>query len=51
MVTLREEGATEEQLKRIHAPIGFKIGARSPAEIALSIMIEIIATSHDINSL
>jgi len=51
MVTLREEGATEEQLKRIHAPVGFKIGARSPAEIALSIMAEIVATSHNINSL
>ena len=51
MVTLREEGASEEQLKRIHAPVGFKIGARSPAEIALSIMAEIVATSHNINSL
>lgn len=51
MSVLREEGATEEQLKRIHAPVGFKIGARSPAEIALSIMTEIVATSHNINNL
>lgn len=51
MTVLREEGATEEQLKRIHAPVGFKIGARSPAEIALSIMTEIIATSHNVNNL
>jgi len=47
MTTLREEGATEEQLARIHAPIGLKIGSRSPAEIALSIMAEIVANSHD----
>lgn len=51
MTVLREEGATEDQLKRIHAPVGFKIGARSPAEIALSIMTEIIATSHNVNNL
>lgn len=50
LVTLREEGATEEQLARIHAPVGLKIGARSPAEIALSIMTEIVATSHQIGS-
>jgi xanthine dehydrogenase accessory factor len=48
MSTLREEGATEDQLARIHAPVGLKIGGRSPAEIALSIMAEIVATSHEI---
>lgn len=48
MTELREEGATAEQLARIHAPIGLKIGSRSPAEIALSIMAEIVATAHDI---
>jgi xanthine dehydrogenase accessory factor len=36
-------GATEEQLARIHAPIGLKIGARTPAEIALAVMGEIVA--------
>ncbi len=46
---LREEGATEEQLKRIHAPVGLKIGARQPAEIALSIMAEIVATAHNLD--
>ena len=40
---LREEGLTEEQLSRLHAPIGLKIGSQTPAEIALSIMGEIIA--------
>jgi xanthine dehydrogenase accessory factor len=39
---LREAGLTEEQISRLHAPIGFDIGGRSPGEIAVSIMAEII---------
>ena len=41
---LTEMGATEEQLNRLHAPIGLRIGSRTPAEIALSIMAEIVST-------
>jgi len=40
---LREEGVEEAVLGRIHGPIGLKIGARSPAEIALSILGQITA--------
>ncbi len=40
---LRSAGVSEEQLARLHAPIGLPIGALSPAEIALSIMGEITA--------
>jgi xanthine dehydrogenase accessory factor len=38
---LKAQGATEQQLARIHAPIGLAIGAVSPAEIAVAIMAEI----------
>ena len=37
------EGFTEADLKRIHAPIGLDIGSVSPAEIAVSVLGEIIA--------
>jgi xanthine dehydrogenase accessory factor len=40
---LRSAGFTETQLARIHAPIGLDIGAVSPAEIAVSVLGEIIA--------
>lgn len=36
------EGFTEEQLNKIHAPIGLPIGGQMPAEIAVSIMAEIV---------
>ncbi len=38
---LREKGFSDAELGRIHAPIGLAIGARSPAEIAVSIMAEV----------
>jgi xanthine dehydrogenase accessory factor len=40
---LREEGADEEQLKKVRAPIGLDIGAVSPEEVALAILAEIVA--------
>jgi xanthine dehydrogenase accessory factor len=44
---LREKGATAEQLKKIHAPIGLDIGAISPEEVALAIIAEIVAVRRD----
>jgi xanthine dehydrogenase accessory factor len=41
---LREEGIGDEQLARLHAPIGLDLGARTPEETAVSIAAEIIAT-------
>lgn len=43
---LKEMGATDEQIARIHAPIGIDIGARGPEEIAVSIIAQIVATQH-----
>jgi xanthine dehydrogenase accessory factor len=43
---LRKTGFTEEQIARIHGPIGVQIGAREPAEIAVSIMAEIIGVKY-----
>ncbi len=40
---MRAEGFGEAALARIHAPIGLDIGAVSPAEIAVSIVGEIVA--------
>ena len=41
LARLKEAGASDADLGRIHAPIGLPIGAVSPAEIAVSIMGEI----------
>ena len=41
---LTAAGFGDEAVARIHAPIGLDIGAVSPAEIALSILAEIVAT-------
>lgn len=43
---LREKGVTDEQLARLHTPIGLKIGSKTPEEIALSIMAEIVAEKN-----
>jgi xanthine dehydrogenase accessory factor len=39
---LSEAGITDEQFARIHGPVGLNIGAKSPAEIAVSILGQII---------
>lgn len=43
---LKEEAVSSQLLEKVRAPIGLDIGARTPAEIALSIMAEIIAKRY-----
>jgi xanthine dehydrogenase accessory factor len=40
---LREAGADEGRLRKVHAPIGLDIGAVTPEEVALAILAEIVA--------
>ncbi len=40
--SLNEAGISDEQLKRVHSPIGLRIGAETPEEIAISIMAELL---------
>jgi len=41
---LHAQGVSNADITRIHAPVGLDIGAKSPAEIAVSILAQIIAT-------
>ncbi len=43
---LLEMGVNKEQLKRVSAPIGFDLKGQRPAEIALSILAEMVACEH-----
>lgn len=43
---LKEFGVTDEQLTRLHGPVGLKNGARTPPEIAASIITEMTAVKY-----
>lgn len=40
---LKDAGFSDEDIERLHGPIGLDIGAATPAEIAVSIMAQVIA--------
>jgi xanthine dehydrogenase accessory factor len=40
---LEEEGFSHDEIARVHSPIGLSIGAETPAELAVSIVAEMIA--------
>lgn len=44
---LPELGLTKEEIDILHAPIGFQIGSKTPAEIAIAIMAEVTAKRHN----
>ncbi len=46
MERLRASGFGDDDLKRIHAPIGLDIGAKGPAEIAVSVLAEIVKVAR-----
>lgn len=43
---LRAEGWSDEEIARIHAPIGIDIGAEQPAEVAVSILAEMVRVRY-----
>jgi xanthine dehydrogenase accessory factor len=44
---LLAEGLTEDDLARLHGPIGLDLGGREPGEMALAILAEIVAERND----
>ena len=43
-------GMTAQQLERLHGPVGLRINAKTPAEIAVSILAQIIAVKNTLAS-
>jgi xanthine dehydrogenase accessory factor len=48
---LLNDGVSEAQLSRLHAPIGLDIGAQTPEEIALAVMSEVVKSFRKQNQL
>ncbi|OUC08126.1 hypothetical protein RY27_10855, partial [Litorilinea aerophila] len=47
VAVLKEMGVSDEEIARIRAPIGLDLGGRSPEEIAVAIMAEIVAVRNN----
>jgi xanthine dehydrogenase accessory factor len=48
---LPELGLSAAQIGRLHAPIGFAIGSKTPAEIAISVMAEVTAVRNGVSAI
>ena len=44
---LRVAGMADEQLARLHGPIGLDLGGKAPAETALAILAEVVAARYE----
>jgi len=47
---LSAEGVTQQQLNRVHGPVGLDIGANTPAQIAISILSQVIQQMNQTSS-
>ncbi|MET0831761.1 MAG: XdhC/CoxI family protein [Acidimicrobiia bacterium] len=47
---LLDQGWSEDEIARIHAPIGIDIGAEQPAEVALSILAEMVRVRYGVGT-
>ena len=45
--SLEKQGFSKEELAKIHAPVGLKIGSQTPMEIAVSIAAQIISLNAE----
>lgn len=43
---LEEKGFSQDEIDRIHAPIGLDLGGRRPEEIAVAVIAEIVSAAH-----
>ncbi len=47
---LKEKGFSDEELSRVYSPVGLNIGAETPFEIGISILAEMIAVRHGVDT-